>query len=126
MSFLAGSVRPSISAPCGRRDLFTTGPGPDAGGSKPGKEGCDQMPEKSGMDGAPGERAGSCAMAGMAAVAANITTKRKSGREFMIPPVHESLRPYRFPACGWRRADKPILSNSAKSRTAIRAPLRYD
>src|SRR5215475_461119 len=84
MSFLAGSVRPSISAPCGRRDLFTTGPGPDAGGSKPGKEGCDHMPEKSGIDARPlaGPATGVtvCAQAGMPAPAANAINKNKSRR----------------------------------------------
>src|SRR6266849_6738427 len=49
MWLLAGNVRPLTSAPCGRRDLLTTELGPEASGSKPGKEGCDQMPEKSGM-----------------------------------------------------------------------------
>src|SRR6266849_2075504 len=49
MLLLAGNVRPLTSAPCGRRDLLTTELGPEASGSKPGKEGCDQMPEKSGM-----------------------------------------------------------------------------
>jgi hypothetical protein len=36
MLFSAGNIRPS-KLTCGRRALFTTGPGPDAGGSKPGK-----------------------------------------------------------------------------------------
>src|SRR5262249_6214840 len=90
MSFTAGNTRPSKFI-CGRRDLLTTGPAPDAGGSKPGKEGCDHMPEKSGMDGCallpagPTARAGSCPKAAVAAVAANVTTKRKSRRKFMIP-----------------------------------------
>jgi hypothetical protein len=42
--------------PSSRRDLLTTGPGPDAGGSKPGTEGWPQIPEKSGTDVAPGAR----------------------------------------------------------------------
>jgi hypothetical protein len=32
------------------RDLFNTGPGPDGGGSKPGKDRWVHMPEKSGID----------------------------------------------------------------------------
>jgi hypothetical protein len=58
---------------CGRRDLFTTGPGPDAGGSKPGKEGCDQILEKSGIAApwaallADGTAVGACPKAGVAA-----------------------------------------------------------
>jgi hypothetical protein len=64
--------------------LFTTGPGPDAGGSNPGKEGWDHMPEKSGMAAAPlaGSAAGVtvCAEAGIAARVANATNKRKSRR----------------------------------------------
>jgi hypothetical protein len=32
-----------------RRDLFVSDVGPEANGSKPGKEGCHHMPEKSGI-----------------------------------------------------------------------------
>jgi hypothetical protein len=32
---------------------LVTGPGPDAGGSKPGKDGCAHRPEKSGIDAVP-------------------------------------------------------------------------
>src|SRR6267154_2773125 len=65
MLLLAGNVRPLTSAPCGRRDLLTTGPGPDAGGSKPGKEGCDHMPEKSGMAARPAAGPAVCPKAGV-------------------------------------------------------------
>ncbi len=79
----AGKTRPS-KLTCGRRDLLTTGPGPDAGGSKPGKDGWDHMPEKSGMDAPPlaglAEGVTVCAEAGIAAPAANATNKRKSRR----------------------------------------------
>src|SRR5277367_5989799 len=47
--FVAGRGRPSSPKTCRLRDLFTTGPGPDIGGSKPGKKGWDHIPEKSGM-----------------------------------------------------------------------------
>src|SRR5215469_7186248 len=50
--FVGGNIWP-LKLTCGRRDLFTTGPGPDVGGSKPGKEGWDQMPAKSGIDAMP-------------------------------------------------------------------------
>src|SRR5271168_5218816 len=78
------------------RDLFTTGPGPDAGGSNPGKEGCDHMPEKSGMDAAPladpAAGVAVCAQAGIAA-AANASNKGKSHRRtLMISSVHDCPR----------------------------------
>src|SRR3984893_17334696 len=76
--FAAGNVRPSASVPCGRRDLFTTGPGPDAGGSKPGKEGWAHMPEKSGMAAGPTTGAAVCPKAVVATATANITSKPKS------------------------------------------------
>src|SRR5882672_727230 len=38
--------------PLAVRTLFTTGPGPETGGSKPGQNGCVHMPEKSGADAA--------------------------------------------------------------------------
>jgi hypothetical protein len=86
---MAPSLQQTCASGCalktsGRRDLLTTGPGPDAGGSKPGKEGCDHMPEKSGMGTAlcvpklAGAAAGAtcCAEAG-ATTAANVTSKSK-------------------------------------------------
>src|SRR6266481_1957146 len=77
MLLLAGNVRPLTSAPCGRRDLLTTELGPEASGSKPGKEGCDQMPEKSGT--AAGATAGPavCPKAGVAAATANMISNPK-------------------------------------------------
>src|SRR3974390_3245662 len=100
MSFTAGKTRPSKFI-CGRRDVLTTGPGPDAGGSKPGKEGCDHMPEKSGMDAAPcarlvGPTAPPCPETAVAAVAANATMKRKSSRNIMIPSLPGSPIPIRM------------------------------
>jgi hypothetical protein len=38
---------------CLMRDLFTTGPGPDSGSSKPGMDRWAHMPEKSGMTASP-------------------------------------------------------------------------
>jgi hypothetical protein len=39
--------------PLGMRALFTNGPGPDAGASKLGNEGCAHIPEKFGIDAPP-------------------------------------------------------------------------
>src|SRR5215468_6953961 len=77
MLLLAGKVRPSMPAPCGRRALLTTEVGPDASGSKPGKEGCDHMPEKSGMAAGPTAGPAVCPKAGVAAASANIISKPK-------------------------------------------------
>jgi len=38
-----------LPAPSGRRDLFVTGPGPDSGGSKPGRDSRAHEAEKSGI-----------------------------------------------------------------------------
>src|ERR1700674_4009678 len=71
-----------LAAPLRERNLFVTGPGPASGGSKPGKDTRAQRPEKSGIDAAPCvlllAGATSCPKAGVAAVAAKITIKRKS------------------------------------------------
>src|SRR5205807_730425 len=72
-------------------DRFVTGPGPDAGGSKPGRDGCHQTPEKSGMAApwvAPlaAPAAGTaCPNAGVAAAAANVANKRKPRRCMLMP-----------------------------------------
>jgi hypothetical protein len=82
-----------LLTPSGLRDLFSTGPGPDRGGSKPGRKGWAHIPEKFGMDAAPcvpvvaGPTAGGavCPNAGATDAAANVTHKRKSRRHaFMI------------------------------------------
>src|SRR6516162_4208228 len=89
MLLLGGRTRPSKLV-CGRCDLFTTGPGPDAGGSKPGKEGCDQMPEKSGIDAALcvpmlARVAGrACPKAEVAAIAASAANNTKSRCTIML------------------------------------------
>src|ERR1700720_1832829 len=75
-----GNPRPSASPPCEQNDVLTTGPGPDAGGSKPGKEGWDQMPEKSGMAAGPAAGSTVCPKAGVAAAAAKITDNPKFRR----------------------------------------------
>jgi hypothetical protein len=69
------------------RDLFVTGAGPDSGGSNQGSDPWRHMPEKSGIDAAlslllwAGAAVGAaCPKAGVAAAAANATTKRKSRR----------------------------------------------
>ena len=45
--------RSLLPTPLGSRDLFTTGPDPTSGGSKPGENGWTQMPEKFGVAAAP-------------------------------------------------------------------------
>src|SRR5437899_12565361 len=67
-----------MPAPCGRRDLLTTEVGPAASGSKPGKEGCDHIPENAGMVAGPAAGPAVCPKAGAAAATANITSKPKS------------------------------------------------
>src|SRR5580704_6614851 len=76
MEFVGGNVRPSTSAPCGRRDVLTTGPGPDTGGSNPGNEGWAQMPEKSGIAAAPAAGPAPCPKAGVAAAATMARTPK--------------------------------------------------
>src|SRR5215468_7764906 len=83
--FVAGTGRPSPPTTCLVRDLFTTGPGPDSGGSKPGRDRWPHMPEKSGMDAALGipvpagltAGAGVCPKAGVAAAATSANTEEK-------------------------------------------------
>src|SRR5229473_4788061 len=64
--------------------LPISGPGPDSGGSKPGRYGWPHMPEKSGMNAAVCSLAGSavgtpiCPRAGVATAAANITKETKT------------------------------------------------
>src|ERR1700693_5083214 len=76
-----------------RRDRLTSEVGPDGSGSKPGIDGCNHVPEKSGTDAAlslpllarPTGGATACPKAGVAAAAASVTTKRKSHRcKFMF------------------------------------------
>jgi hypothetical protein len=102
MEFVGGNVRPSTSAPCGRRDVLTTGPGPDAGGSKPGKEGWDHTPEKSGIAARPTAGPAVCAKTGVAAATANITSEPKSRRlrmttslPWFVREISPSLSPSR-------------------------------
>jgi hypothetical protein len=82
--FVPGAKGPSVPKICLRRDLFTTGPGPDSGGSKPGRYGWPHMPEKSGMDAAVCTLAGPaastpiCPQAGVTTAAAITTNERKS------------------------------------------------
>jgi hypothetical protein len=70
---------------CGQRDLFVTGPGPDAGGSNQGKAGCVQTPVNSGIDAepfvtplaGPSPDAMVCPKAGVAIAAVNAMNRRK-------------------------------------------------
>ena len=66
-----------LPTPLGSRDLFTTGPGPDSGGSKPGQNGWTQMPEKFGVAAAPCAPSFVCPKAGVAATS-NVASKKKS------------------------------------------------
>src|SRR5215475_10880206 len=93
MWLLAGNVRPSRPAPVGRRDLLTTEVGPAASGSKPGKEGCDHMPEKSGIAAGPTAGPAVWPKAGVATAAANTTSKPKFRGLYMTA----------FPFMAWRR-----------------------
>jgi hypothetical protein len=79
--------------PSGLRDLFVTGPGPDRGGSKPGRNGCAHMPEKSGMvlgwplvAGAAAGAAGAavCPKAGVASAAITASTHGKPCRHRLM------------------------------------------
>src|SRR5712672_1063481 len=77
---------PKISTTALWRALFNTGPGPDAGGEKPGPSVFDHSREKSGTDAALwvavlaalAAGAASCPKAGAVAAAVNIANKRKS------------------------------------------------
>ncbi len=79
------------------RDLFTTGPGPDAGGSNPGKEGWDHMPEKFGVEAlllGPADGVAVCAHAGVAI--ANATNRREPCRcTLMTSSMHDLPVPIR-------------------------------
>src|SRR6516165_11569592 len=82
-----------------RRDRFTTDVGPDDSGSKPGIEGCNHLPESSGIDAAlplpplagPTVGATDCPKTGVAAAAASVTTKRKSRCTFMTTSRYAPL-----------------------------------
>src|ERR1700674_5549665 len=68
-----------------RRDRFTTEVGPDDSGSKPGIEGCNHLPEISGMDAPlslplladPTVGATDCPKTGVATTAASVNTRGK-------------------------------------------------
>src|SRR5215831_12659900 len=114
MEFVGGKVRPSTSAPCGRRDLLTTGPGPDAGGSKPGKEGWDHMPEKSGIAAGPAAGPSVCPKTGVAAATANISNEPKSRRLCMTTSLSWFAREIRF--CSRSRLESRGLEADARTR----------
>src|SRR3974390_2196967 len=83
---LASRGRPKMSIAAFWRALFKTGPGPDAGGEKPGPSVLDHMRENSGIDAAPcvallafpTAGAAFCPKTGVAAAAANVATRRKT------------------------------------------------
>src|SRR5215470_14153832 len=75
--FVLGTGRPSPPTTCLVRDLFSTGPGPDSGGSKPGRDRWPHMPEKSGTDAALCVPLVLCAKAGVATTN-NVANKQKS------------------------------------------------
>jgi hypothetical protein len=85
-AFVTLRGRPKMSTVALWRALFNTGPGPDAGGEKPGPSELAHMREKSGMDvalcvallAAPTAEAAFCPKAGVVAAAANDANKRKS------------------------------------------------
>src|SRR5258708_3433833 len=75
------------------RDLFTTGPGPDKGGSKPGQKGWVHMPEKSGVGAAPTAGANVCPQARVAVAMANVTDRTNSRRCILVH-LHRDTRLY--------------------------------
>jgi len=87
-AFAALRGLPKISTTALWRALFNTGPGPDAGGEKPGPSVFDHRREKSGTDAALwvaalaalAAGAASCPKAGVVAAAVNVANKRKSRR----------------------------------------------
>jgi hypothetical protein len=78
---------------CGQRDLFVTGPGPDAGGSNQGKDGWDHDRVKAGIDevplvalpGGPTPDVAVCPRAGVAIAADNAMKNRRKFRCLCIP-----------------------------------------
>jgi hypothetical protein len=73
---------------CGPRDRFVTGPGPDAGGSNQGRDGCAHTREKSGIEAAPCfvlPAAGDAVCAGADVVAANVANASNAHRILMPP-----------------------------------------
>jgi hypothetical protein len=91
-----------LATPLRERDVLSTGPGPDAGGSKPVRNGWAQMPEKSGMDLAVGEAllaglgsAGAGWLKAGVAIAVNATHRSKShGRALMIVFLSKRANPH--------------------------------
>jgi hypothetical protein len=83
-----------LPTPSSRRDLFVNDVGPEAKGSKPGKPGWAHLPVKSGMDAvvfvplSAVVTVGAAALneLGIAAAAANVTSKRKF-RRIMLPSL---------------------------------------
>src|ERR1700674_3564876 len=83
---------PKISTAALWRALFNTGPGPDAGGEKPGPSEFAHKREKSGTDAAlcvavlaaPTVGPASCPKAGVAAITANDANKRKFPRRMSM------------------------------------------
>src|ERR1700682_1627500 len=85
------------------RDLFTTGPGPDKGGSKPGQNGWVQTPEKSGVAAAPTRGACACPQATVGVAMANVTDRRNSRCcMLMIPSNPRNTGVYRKSGRGAR------------------------
>src|SRR5258706_10108559 len=68
------------------RDRFLTGPGPDKGGSKPGRVGWTHMPEKSGAVATPP----ACPKTGVAMTAASATMIRNCRCCMLMIPVNGS------------------------------------
>src|SRR6266850_2821799 len=97
-----------------RRDLLVIEVGPDVKGSMPGMEGCAQVPEKSGMD-----TAGAAARpkTGIAAAAANVTSKRRfRRRRFMrrsLSRVHRHVANKCYTACVCTRSLRLLPGSGA-------------
>src|SRR6266702_4496229 len=107
------------------RDLFTTGPGPDKGGSKPGQKGWVHMPEKSGVGAAPTAGANVCPQARVAAPIANVAARRNPRCRMLVHP-HRDTRLYPKRRDGARpsrgaatRLQSQVLNSDCMQRVAI-------
>src|SRR5580692_319462 len=98
-AFAALRGLPKMSTTALWRALFNTGPGPDAGGEKPGPSVFDHSREKSGTDAAvallaaPAAGAVTCPKAGVAAAAVNVANKRKARCLRICPTPFSDLVP---------------------------------
>jgi hypothetical protein len=85
---------------CCPRDRFVTGPGPEAGGSNQGRDGCAHTREKSGIDATVSFAllaAGTAVCAGADVAATNVANSSNAHCIVMPPPIY--LSSFKNPAC---------------------------